>query len=64
LYAVHPTFASSCWGKEREGHSREDRGETDQKEDRKKGSNARSLNSKKQIKDCPVIMWKIYKKGA
>ncbi len=36
LYAVHPTFASSCWGKEREGHSREDRGETGQREDRKK----------------------------
>jgi hypothetical protein len=36
LYAVHPTFASSCWGKGREGHSREDRGETEQKEDRKR----------------------------
>jgi hypothetical protein len=27
-----------------------------------KGSNSRSLNNKKRIRDCPVIMWKIYKR--
>jgi hypothetical protein len=48
LYAVHPTFASSCWGKEREGRRREDRGETDQKEDRKIRSKLRYVNSQKR----------------